>query len=188
MSGAVKIRDRDDPFKQAIIDGKSGAQAIMEYEHYEIHNGDHYFIDDFNNIPNTETYEVIIKTPNTTKQVHFVFEYYYESEGAFQMYENVATTDDGSTISSFNSDRNSDNTASLIVTHSPTGVDTASASLMVNHRIGSGKGIGGTRRADQEKILKRNTKYWIVATNYALGASNLFNYQFDWYEHIPKIT
>jgi hypothetical protein len=106
----------------------------------------------------------------------------------FQIYENVTTVSDGTAISSFNSDRDSSNTAGLIVTYDPTGVNTASAELFVNHRIGSGKGIGGTRRADQEKILKRNTKYWIVATNYALGASNLFNYQFDWYEHTPKVV
>jgi hypothetical protein len=167
------------------VDDTTSALPILEYEHSQIHEGEHYFIDEFIDIANASNYEIILNVPNVAKRIHFVFEYYYEAEGGLELWEGVSTDADGNTYTSFNSDRESSNTSGLVVTHTPTNATTNGATRIVNHRIGSGKGIGGTRRADQEKLLKRNTKYMVRATNYALGASNLFNFQFDWYEKTP---
>jgi hypothetical protein len=208
MSGHVKIEDRVNTdsgnvakvtnnnlhiglYKEdqlpIIVDDVTSAISILEYGHHEIHDGNHYLIDNFLDLANNQVYDIILNVPDVAKRVHLVYEYYYEREGSFELWEGVTTDADGTLIPNYNNDRDSSSTAGLIITHTPTNPSTGSASLLINQWIGSGRGIGGTRRADQEKILKRNTKYLIRATNRALGSENLFNYQLDWYEHTPKV-
>jgi hypothetical protein len=163
------------------VDDVTSALPVLEYEHHKIHCGNHYFIDTFIDVANASNYEFVLTTPNTLKWIHLIWEYYWESEGEFEFYEGITTDADGTVITSFNNNRNSANTAGLVITHTPT--NATGGTLQIHQRIGSGRGIGGTRRADQEKVLKQNTKYLIRATNRALGASNLFNIQLDWYEH-----
>lgn len=203
MSGDTKIRDgqtntspknfakvtnknlhvaiNDSEGNQAIVDSMTGGLPVLEYEHHEIHEGDHYFIDIFDDIANGGIYELLLVTPNTTKWIHLVYEYLWQTEGEFELFEGVATDADGTVVPNFNNNRNSLNTAGMVVTHTPT--NPTGGTSFSHNQIGNGKSIGGSRRADQEKILKPNTKYLMRASNQTIGFSNLFNIQLDWYEH-----
>ena len=59
---------------------------------------------------------------------------------------------------------------------------TATGSVFIRYKIGAGR-TGGSSSAENEVILKPNTKYLIRLTSNVTGATNTIDYLADWYEH-----
>ena len=111
-----------------------------------------------------------------------------EVETEFYLYENVTLTTSGTAASSYNRNRNSTNTAGIILsTVTSAATSTAntltgltSASALSHGYMGSGFIDGGQTDTRMEWILKQNTAYSlrIIAT-----AAGYTDYLLDWYEH-----
>ena len=165
---------------EAKQDVTTGAMACLDYEHVEIHSGDHYFIKDWTDIPGSSTVDFLVVTPNTTKWAHMIIEFTFEAEANITVYEGATTSADGTAITINNRQRNSVNTAGITAYTGPTVTTTGTA--IARYKYGSGKSTGGAARASAELVLKQNTKYLIRVVNDTV-TSNWCDYLADWYEH-----
>lgn len=165
------------------IDPSTEAMPTVEYAHHEIHEGDHYFVKGWMDLTNGQVFDFLATTPDTLKWAHMLVEFGAEAESNITIYEGTTTSADGTPVTAVNRDRNSSNTAGLVITHTPTvtGVGTQIAS----YKMGSMQKSGGTVRANAELILKQNTKYLIRITN-DTALNNWLDYLADWYEHENK--
>ena len=103
------------------------------------------------------------------------------------LFEGTAKTT-GTTMVEFNHNRNSTNTAGVVVTHTPgAGAD---GTAIDQRRFGNdsgpaGKGGGGSStRGTLEWVLDQNTDYLFRVTSHT--ASNNISIVLDWYEHTDK--
>ncbi|MCK5019705.1 MAG: hypothetical protein KAS32_21785 [Candidatus Peribacteraceae bacterium] len=159
------------------------ALNTIDYAHHEIHAGSSYHVNDVINV-NTTTQSWLITTPNTTSWAHMIFEVVCTGEASVVITEGgdrVGTTG----LSEINRDRNSDNTAGLVVHRDISGGSTDGPLVIFRHRSGStgvaSKTIAvGASRDTNEFILKQNTKYLIVAETFADEHVTL---HLSWYEH-----
>ena len=55
------------------VDAVTGALEVIDYAHREIHAGDHYYIQGFFELDDTDSIRVKIVTPNSAKWMHFQF-------------------------------------------------------------------------------------------------------------------
>jgi len=170
-------------WRELYTDESTRGLISLSNSHHEIHGGDHFFIEDYMDLANGATHNIIIVTPNTTKWTHLVDEIKHELETSIVLTEAVATTSNGTTMTTFNNNRNSANTAGTLFFHTPTGLN--GGTVLINDREGSDKKLGGGARGDEELILKQNTKYNFLITNETVN-NNFINYKFEFYEHTDK--
>lgn len=163
-----------------IADKSSSALVSIDFAHHEIHEGDHYFIKNFTIISGSGVLDFLAVTPNTTKWAHMLVQFSFEAEANIVIYEGATTSADGSAVISYNRNRNSANTAAVILYTGPT--VTTTGTQISAYKTGSGKLTGGESRASAELILKQNTKYLIRVTNDTVS-NNWVDYLADWYEH-----
>ena len=175
----VLLTDKDG--HDADVDTRSSNLGTIDVEHKRIHNGESYYHRDFVDLASSASRQFILTTPDTAMRVHIVFEFEFESETSVVVTEGVSTSGDGTAITELNRDRNSANTATLILTHTPT--SPTGGTVIGQSQKGDGKKAGGLTRGSDELILKQNTKYLVDITNESAGAS-LTNWVFDWYEEI----
>lgn len=165
---------------EARQDRSTGAMACIDYEHLEIHAGDHYFIKDWSDIAGSATVDFLVVTPNTTKWAHMVIEFSFEAEANITVYEGATTSANGTAITINNRQRNSVNTAGVTAFTGPTVITTGTS--IARYKAGAGKSAGGEVRAAAELILKQDTKYLIRVVNDTV-TTNWCDYIADWYEH-----
>ena len=162
--------------------------VTIEYEHHEIHEGDSYEYTEIKDQTQDHVYDIQITTPNTTKWAHLTFEFYVEAETDWYFYENVTIATPGTAVTPLNHDRNSTNSAGLVVkvitntTTANANSDTtvAAATTLMHGTSGAGKKVGGEGASRHEWILKQNEDYcirWIATT------AGRVNWHLDWYEH-----
>lgn len=171
-------------------DTATGSSTTIDYSHHEVHEGDHYCITGSTSVTNGQVVEFIIKTPDTTKWAHMVWDY----SGNTSVFTHVAyegvtiSTENATAITPLNNNRNSSNTSGLQVWVSTgTGV-TSSTILDGPFTIGSSGNpqsrVGGSQSHEQERILKQNTWYVWRFTN---GAdTQVINFRANWYEHTDR--
>jgi len=173
------------------VDGSTQDIQVIMHEHAEIHSADHYEVCSYVAVSINDVVDIQITTPNTTKWGHFVFSIEPSGETLWEFYENVTINVAGTTKTPRNNQRNSSNTAALtiaVISNSSTALanaDTAiaSATLLEDGKVGSGKQSGGTSQRSRELVLKQNTAYSLRSTAVAAG---YINYCLSWYEHTDK--
>lgn len=166
------------------VDPVSGATIKIDFEHHEIHEGDHFFYNDVLTLANGATQDYLLTTPNTTKRVHFLYHVNGTIGATIGIYEGANRT--GTTLqTAYNSDRDSSNTATIIIHKGQSGGTTDGTNIAPNgfgsSTVGGG---GGESTRAYEILLKKNTKYIFRVTNKA-AVNNDLNVKFIWYEHTP---
>ena len=172
------------------IDSSTHATKTIEYEHAAIHSGSHYFIDDVVDLALDNVYDIQWTTPNTTKWGHFLFKMDCEKETEWYAYEGVTINVAGTTITPFNSDRNSNNTSGMTVagiTNTSVGnanSDTAvaGATQLAHGIVGSGQRSGFESR-ESELVLAQNTIYCF---RLIANAAGFISFVLNWYENTNK--
>ncbi len=166
------------------IDPVSSALRTLLAEHYQIHNGSHFFSRDFIDLGNGATHNILVVTPDTTKWSHFIFAIEHELEAFVTFTEGVATGGDGTPVTAFNNNRNSVEVSTTLLFHTPT--SPTGGDVLARDRKGSGKKFGGGGRSEEEIVLKQNTKYLVSITN-GTASNNLINWEFSFYENISGV-
>ena len=175
------------------VAGKRGIDAMTEtlqfidYNHHQIHAGNHFLISDVVDLAGSNVYDMQFTTPNTTKWSHFIFKLDCESETEWYIYEGVTINTAGTAITPVNNNRNSltasVNTIAGIINASvaDANADTAVAGATVlEHGIIGDKQSGGNEAREFELILKQNTKYCFRAIANTAGYTDFIA---SWYEH-----
>lgn len=173
----------DTTYRTARVDASTHSLQVVDYAHHEIHSGSAYVVSYNADVSSGANLDVLIVTPNTTAWAHMLLNLAGENELLATLYETATVSAAGTALTEVNHNRNSANTAAVVVTHTPTVTGTGTA---IWQRIGgSGETVGGEARNDAEMILKQNTTYLLRLTNNGVG-TGWINVELDWYEHTDK--
>jgi hypothetical protein len=173
------------------VDSITGALAVIQTEHYEVHQGHMFKVDTSDDdLDNTETLSVYLKTPDTTARIHMFYSVYSSGAATFELLEGpTVTSGTGSQLTIYNRERNSatastvwDNTGTPVVNKASLNVTTTADGTQLHHEmLGSGKNkLAGDTRDANEWILKQNTKYVFRVTGDA--NDNRVNLILNFYE------
>lgn len=172
-------------YHNLVYDRVSGELIAINNEHHEMHAGKHFFNSNTIDIDGTGTVIwFMFITPDTTTRIHAKALFDAEAEFKIEIKEGGTVSDNGSSVITFNNDRDSDNEPELKAYSSAT--VTGSGTTIWTKTVGSGKDSTGVCPGlSYEIIAKRNTIYLFKITK-AATSSHYINYDFFWYEHVPK--
>jgi hypothetical protein len=163
-------------------DNITGALVFIDYEHHEIHDGDHFFYTDKVTLGSAGTQIYLLTTPDSDTFIHMTFTITGSAITQSDIYEGADRV--GTTLqTAYNSDRNSSRLPLLLI-HKDISGGTTDGVLLWTMQDGSSQGSsrsGMSSQRDNEIILKQNTKYLLRVTSGT--ASNLTNLQIGWYSH-----
>jgi len=171
----------------AKIDNSSISLQVIDFQHHEIHEGDHYFVNGTATLDQDDTLDFAVQTPDSTTWAHMLFKISSTEQTTFQIFETSDYDADGSRVTAYNNDRNSSNTSILTITKDPT--VNSNGTLLFEQSFGvtstPTRSLSGETRADEEIILKQNTKYIFRITSAA--NDNIVSYDGKWYEHANEM-
>lgn len=162
---------------------KTLSEIRLDFAHHKIHEGNSYVVSDVNDLANGASFDYLLTTPNTTVWAHLFLVIQSEAEASYILYENPTITLAGTGMTAYNRDRNSSNTATTTVEHTPT-VGAVGTQIFEEHwGVAIGGGIAGINRGLKEFVLKQNEEYLLRVTNETASA-NQVSVILNWYEHV----
>jgi hypothetical protein len=182
-------------------DVDTGAQAIIDYSHHEVHSGRHfslvYSVPDIGAMttPN-DTITLSWTTPNAERQMHMIFEMICTGGSRVRFIE--GKTGGGSTptgtLQAYNNNRGSSNASGILdvaganaskVSYDAT-LFTGGTSLIDEYLTGTGQGQtfpSSGSRGDNEWLLAKNTLYQLSILETGNVPATI---KMSWYEHISR--
>lgn len=161
--------------------------STISYPHHEVHAGTAFVVADIQTLNDGVSFEYLLQTPDTTKWVHALIKCAGSYDTKVTLFE-ATTKTTGTTMTEINRNRNSANTAGLVVTHTPGGA--GDGTQLWTARFGNdsgpaslGSGVGQIR-GDNEWMLQQNAAYLLRVTSYT--DNNNISIEIDWYEHTDK--
>lgn len=146
--------------------------------HSKIHSGEHYIFISRSTASSSQNLDIGLTVENSTKLHHTIFIASSRLQAEWFLYEGSSFTS-GTTITAYNSNRNSTNTATLTATKNPNIGTTGT--MIDNVHLSARQGISGGGAGDRiQWILKNNTKY-IVRLD-SNGDGNAMTQKIAWYE------
>ena len=162
------------------IDSSTNSLVVIDEAHHELHDGNHFTVQDIQSVGAASTFYYQITAPNTTKRIHF--EFFIQSSGnglTINIFE-APTTSAGTSLTAYNRNRNSATSATATVVHTPTVTSTGTTTIHQDY-IPAGVNRSGETRSENEFVLKQNTKYLIrYVTDAGAGATVVTH--LEWYE------
>ena len=177
-SQAVYIGVRSEGnLKPLKVDPLVGGLVGIDVAHYEIHEGDHYFIKDFTTLNNGQTLSFALTVPAEGPIPHITFDVGSTNILTASIYEGAVIQDGtGSGVTPNNNNRNSGNSSGVVVTSNPT---YSSPGTLISRQQWASRTPGLITRED-ELILKLGAT---TRFDLASGANgNVVNYDGRWYE------
>ena len=159
---------------------------VVNYEHHEIHAGRSYVTTWVQDVGNGGTVNFTLKTPDSARWVHMLWEVESELESDLKFYEGSTGVSGGGTVTAYNRNRNSEYTSECVAVGTPT-VGTVGTLLFQSHMGGGSASarFGGEDRGINEWVLKPNMTYLLQMVN-ATSSNNYMTIHLDWYEHTNK--
>lgn len=172
------------------IDASTHSMQTIDYEHHEIHGGNHYFIEDVVDLPINDVFDMQWTTADVTEWDHFTFELNVESETEWYIYEGATINTPGTTLTPRNNNRNYADNANATVasiqnastSDANDDTDVSAATELAHGIVGAGRN-GGVSTRDKEIVLKQNTVYCFRSNANAAGYINFF---IGYYQHTDK--
>ena len=163
-------------------DTMSGNLGVIDITHKEVHEGDHYHVISRSTASDTQVANLMIKVPNDTDVTHHaVFITEASGEAEIRLFEGSTVGSGGTTLTKYNSNRNSANASSVVFVEDD--ATTSTGSQIDGGYIG-GSGfksvVGGETGNRIEWILKDNTNYIYRAESKTTG--NVIYQKVLWYE------
>ena len=183
----ARLRDADDNLAEfdTVGCGEDGCGYLINIsaEHHKIHEGNHFTCqDDDQDVDAVKYY--LIKAPDTETRIHYVFNIKSGLNGTVEFFRSPTVTSSGTTLTTYNNDDNSPNTAELLIFEDPTISSTGTARKLVNI-IGSDSvspilSSGGVTSRANEHVLGQGLYYLIAytpeSTNQRISVCS------EWYE------
>lgn len=165
----------DEEFYYPLIDRASRANANMDLNHHEIHEGDHFFVAEYITLGNAAVGDFILEIGD--KDIHFVFAAWSDIAGFIvQTYEAITASADGTVIPFLNNCRPLKNKTTFgVLRYNPVTVGSIVGLIRLrNTKVGAGvtpsSRVAGSVQRSDEVVLSKNTKYLLRITN--LSTSN----------------
>jgi hypothetical protein len=160
-----------------------GETLVVDKEHYEIHEGNHYYIHGFEDEDADGTIEFVITTPDDSTRAHMTFQVIGALKITVEIYEGSSSVVGGGSVTPLNNDRNSSNTSGLTIIKDPTSI--TDGTKIDGYSVGYAAGApvnftGGIAERNRELILKQNQTYLLRITSNV--DANTISYKGSWYE------
>ena len=175
--GGIPVKFVHSSGKELEIDYIYPAGVTIDIEHHMVHESDHYYVEDYDNeVDILVPKQWLIVVPDTSIRIHFFFDAFASGGGLWELYEDTTVTagNEGTPLTVFNNDRNSNNNCCLSVYSDPT-VGVIGIQIHVHLLPSAGKQEGAISARQQEIILKNNTKYLIQFTPVANNTEAAIN-------------
>jgi len=149
--------------------------------HYEIHEGEHYFVKTFvsNNGGSGTCDYFAFTSPDTDTRIHAKTLLTPDIDYLITIYEDGDITN-GVPVTGINNDRNSANVAELLTVAAPT-INDAGTPIWVSRNGGSKDPIGVSQGLNYEIIAKTNSTY-VFELCKQVANDGIVNVDFWWYE------
>jgi hypothetical protein len=182
-------------------DASTGALLTIAYEHHEIHDGRHYFVEGYQFLTSSgDSLIFLFNVNDVTRWPHLIFDFNLNGAASISMYEGAADGEEvpidtlTTRLTPVNNNRNSSNTSVHDLFWGQTLNDfvaTDSIGTVVwSDSVDTGGGNANSPNPshssgrDDEIVLKQNTSYlWIVV---AKENDVLSRFKGSWYEHISE--
>lgn len=187
-------------YYEVTIDDATHAMTIIDYEHHEVHEGDHFTAHYTNDVTNTNEMTVIGFTTGT-KPIHMVGIATASAAASFKLVSAPSIdVNEGTDLVAYNNNRSSATTTTLVSIEDPAVVgnltsynETQAASANITTTVtlfhedigqtGNPLSVsGGLSRGQSEWLLAASTQYCFI-----LDADddndNTHNITLEWYEH-----
>jgi hypothetical protein len=165
-----------------VVNDSGEAIVIIPIDEQRIDEGVGFSHAHTHSVGNGAVYYHLLRTPDTTKRIHYTQIIAMTGSGRVEYYENPTITNIGGSANIYNRNRNSATTPTLIVKHSP--VVTADGTLLdafESGTNGSGKGTNGAQFGTIELVLKQNTDYLV---KYVSSSSNNIYSEFHFWQEV----
>lgn len=163
------------------VDEVSLGLIVVDFDHHEIHEGNRYFVKNWQDVDGAgTTLNFLFTVPNTAKVPHATWELSGEEEFTFTLYEGTTVTNNGTPVPVFNHNRNSSHTPGVGVFAAPT--ITNMGTIIWATKIGTGKSATEGRTTEGELVARAGINYLFRIVKAAAGTAWI-DYLFDWYEH-----
>lgn len=180
MAGTSELsaRDFDTPSIIRYLTASSdGVLVTIPYTTQQTHSGRFFFTNFYNaTVASSGTIDILVSTgSDATKTPHIAVMADMGAAATLSIYEGVTTSNDGTTLTVFNANRQSAKVSTTLVFQTPTVTGTGTT-LLLNHYISggtTGNAVGGSSTdfaRITEMVLKPSTKYLFRATNLGAGA------------------
>ncbi len=187
-SDSVTLVDGSNPLPVALVDSAgssiveaySKALKVIETDHAHIHDGNGYEVSGL--IPALAASGVSYFYINPSVPIHWR-DFSIKSDGGpvlIELFENPTVTADGSSITAYNRNRLSSNTATAAVSSGPT-VTADGTRIFVDKIFVAGNQGGESQGPPVEWIIDGGNTYLLKITNEDTNTTD-FVYQFFWYE------
>ncbi len=167
-----------------LVDGNDDRQKLVTigFGHHKIHVEESFYVDFSNTVATADnSLTMYFKCPDSSIRVHLIPGISADNEGDFELRESATVSLSGTVMTVFNRDRNSSETSTVLVRHTPT--VTASGTQLALTRIGSTgfkESAGGMSASRREWILKQGTVYLMRFTSENNDTEATL--EADWYE------
>jgi len=173
--GQVKITDGTTVVG---VDPTNESLNADPHEECALNAGNHYFIRDVYDFPNTDPVYFMFRTPNTATRINAFVNATAESEFTCQIFEAGTVSADGTPVTAVNNDRDSTNTPELEAYSAPT--VTGDGTQIVKFKVGFSKNSGVN--AFNHKIKAKTNTIYLFKLVSEEGAKWI-DIDFYWYEN-----
>lgn len=165
-----------------LFDGATNTLVTTGFVHHKIHDSDHYFMEGYTTLDNTDVLQVALVTPDTTKWLHLTWQISSNGILTTEFYEDAEGVSGGSAVTPLNNNRNSSNASGATIT---SGVSVTGSGTLISRSKWGGTGFksftGGASTREDEMILKQNTTYM---RKFISGSdANIVGFKAMWYEN-----
>jgi len=160
----------------------SDGNAVLTQEQHDedVRNGKHFFVKDFMDVATTDSpVDFLWVTPSGSVVPHASWNIAGKAEFKLELYECATSTDYGTAITVFNSNRNSTDTATVAAYSSPN--ISATGTKVWGGKIGSGRDAAEGGGSHDDFIGAAGTVYLLRITKIAAN-TQWMDYHFGWRE------
>jgi len=160
------------------LNPSSHGMLMMNIEDHEIQEGNHYYIEGYATLGNTDTMYVRLTTPDTGKYGRFGWRITSSGILTTTLVENpTGGLAGGSSVAPLNNNRNSNKQSAMVIKRGATAC--TGGKIISQEAFGSKFGGGEIARSDMI-ILKRNATY--CRTMLSGAAANIISFKASWWE------
>ena len=160
------------------VDPTNMSLSADPHEEVTINAGNHYFVRNVYDFPNSDPVYFMFRTPNTATRINAFVSMTAEAEFTAQIFEDGAVSDDGTPVVALNNDRGSSNTPELAPFAAPTVTD--DGTQIIKFKVGTGKDSGVN--SFHHKIKAKTDSVYLFKLVSEEGAKWI-DIDFYWYEN-----
>lgn len=181
----------DGTYQVPELDPITHAQITVDIANHKAHEGSRFFLHEgfVLNSGATGSKEYLITTPDSSKWAHMTINVKGSLIFSLRFFEGTGKTA-GTPMVGVDHNRNTANTPTTIITHTPTGSEGSGLVLFTSRHghptlFGGRGGEGGEGGGRDAITLKKNEKYSLLVTALSANDTNM-TVDIDWFEHTSK--